>query len=137
MSVAVRARNGVAMGMDKSGTYQLPATNTWGKVLGFVARSGYPDTNLVNDACHMTGGPVRGTVSFQGQLNAVIGTRQFQAYVNGSPIGSAVNEDTLGTVSGVTLYPDDELELWGYSSLGIGRTVNPGATVTFIYFTPD
>lgn len=135
MIAVARARAGVAMGLDKSGT-QAIGQSVWTKVTGFVARAGYPDTNLVNDSCHMTGGPVTGTVTFRGQLAAALNTRQFQAGINGTLIDTPVNEDTTATVPNVTLGPDDELELWVFCSQLIGRTVNAGSTTTYIYFEP-
>jgi hypothetical protein len=122
-----------SMGMDKSGTFALGVSNTWVKVQGFVARSGYGATVITNHALVMDT-PGTGNIRWRGQFGAGLGTQQFRVVKNGSTIvGPAVNMNVIGTASSITMAIGDTLELQGFSSnTGAWGTVQPGAAVTFL-----
>jgi hypothetical protein len=122
-----------SMGMDKSGTFALGVSNTWVKVQGFVARSGYGATVITNHALVMDT-PGTGNIRWRGQCGAGLGTQQFRVVKNGSTIvGPAVNMNVIGTASSITMAIGDTLELQGFSSnTGAWGTVQPGAAVTFL-----
>jgi hypothetical protein len=125
------------MGMDKSGTQQLPASSPT-KITGWTVRSGHPDTSIVSDAMVMNGAGT-GTVTFRGGTGSVNGTFEFRAYHNGVGIGSWTNKNTVGSVTSVTVANGDTIELYAEASSAFPaqRVVSEGSTNTYIYFTPD
>ena len=129
------AEPGDEMGMDKSGT-QTIAQSAWTKVTSFTVRAGYPATTITGSALEMNGDRT-GTVTFRGDFGSGGLAQQFRAYLNGSPIGSAVNKATVGTVPSVSVVDGDLIELWAYCDSGSAspRTVSSGSTETYIYIT--
>lgn len=123
-----------AMGMDNT-TAAFLGQNTWAKVTGMTVRSGFGSTSIVNDGLVMDGAGAK-TVTFKGTFQASgIGNPRFQAYLNGTAIGSAVAPGTVGTVTGVTVVAGDRLELWGFSDAfgAQWETTSPGSTNTYLY----
>lgn len=127
-----------AMGMDKSGTFNLVAASTWVKVQGFVARSGYPSTVITSHALVMDAGGI-GNLRWRGGYGANLGTQQFRVVLNGTTVvGAAVNHSVIGTAAGITVTAGDTLELQGFVSTATNPwgTVQPGAAVTFLEWNP-
>lgn len=124
-----------SMGMDKSGS-QTIATGTWVKLVTFTVRSGFPSTNIVNSALVMDTNAV-GTVSWRGSFTGVTGTQQFRAVLNGvTVIGTAVNVNTVGTQTGVSVANGDTIELQGFTQFSGGfASVTGGAANTYLTFT--
>lgn len=122
-----------SMGMDKSGTYELPAPlSTWHRVTGWTVRAGFPDTVITSNAMVLDESAV-GTVEFRGAFSLTSGTQQFRAVLNGSTVIATVNSGVTSTTTGVAVTAGDTLELQGYASSSVGDTVS--STNVYIQFT--
>lgn len=124
-----------SMGMDKSGTYNLPAPNsTWHKITGWTVRSGFPSTVITSDALVMDA-TATGTVEFRGAFSLTSGgTQQFRAVLNGSTVIATADHQVTSTTTGVSVSVNDTLELQGYSASSTFDTVASGSNV-YLQFT--
>src|SRR5690606_32292571 len=122
------------MGMDKSGTQNLSANNTWIKLTGFTVRAGYPATNIV-DSELVIDVNATGDISFRGTFSLTSGTQQFRVVLNGTTVlGSPANTGVTGTILGQSLSAGDTLELQAFASASFADTVSAGAANTFLVF---
>lgn len=122
----------VPMGMDKSGTMELPAAdgNPY-KVTGWVVRAGYPDTSIVNDELVMQGTGTA-TVTYRGDLSSNFGTRTFYLFVNDVQVDSVgdASEDTFTPFNFVN---GDRVALYASATSTVGDVVQAGSTTTYVY----
>lgn len=123
-----------SMGMDKSGSQSI-AQNTWVKLVSFTVRSGYPSTVITGDALVMNAAAV-GNFTWRGQFTGVAGTQQFRIVRNGTTvIGAAVNQQVVGTATGVSVSNGDTIELQAFTQFSGGfASVTGGAAATYVYF---
>jgi hypothetical protein len=126
-------RPGHLVGMDKQGTYALPSTSTWHKIISWLPRPGFGFTSIVNDGLYIDGPGIK-TITYRSQFNIGSGTQQFRAYVDGVPVGTASNNAVINTVPNYPFKGGEHLELWGYATNAIGDVVQ-GSSSTYIYLT--
>lgn len=121
------------MGMDKNGN-QLIVVNTWTKLTAWTPRSGFGFTDIVNDALRIDGPGIR-NINFRGDFTAIGGVQEFQAYINGNPIGTAAGDGVPTTISNWSFAGGELLELWAWVTGTLARTVAGGAANTHIYLS--
>lgn len=127
----------VPMGMNKSGTLDINRV-TWTKITGWVARSGYPDTSIVNSELSVTSsGNATFTVSVTFGTGGSSGeTRGYRIVQNGSVVVTNTTTATLQTVSGthnIALTAGDLIRLEAYNASFL-TAVRRIQTSTYIYF---
>ncbi|TWH63048.1 hypothetical protein L612_010000000010, partial [Rhodococcus rhodochrous J38] len=122
-----------SMGMNKSGA-QSVAPGAWVKLEGFVVRSGFPATNIVNSALVMNESGM-GDIAFQGYNQLTTHNIQFRVVLNGTTVlGSPVSARTPGAIPGVAVSAGDTLELQALNNDFFARQV-PGDANTYLTFT--
>ncbi len=122
-----------SMGMNKSGA-QSVAPGAWVKLEGFVVRSGFPATNIINSALVMNESGM-GDIAFQGYNQLTTHNIQFRAVLNGTTVlGSPVSARTPGAIPAVAVSAGDTLELQALNSDFFARQV-PGDANTYLTFT--
>jgi hypothetical protein len=122
-----------SMGMDKSGTHQIPQS-AWTQITSWTVRTGFPATVITSDRLVIDNAGTY-TINWRAQYSASGGTQQFQIVHNGSTvIGSSSGQTGSGTITPINLAPGDTLELQGNStSFNTNhRTVLAGSTTTYI-----
>lgn len=123
------------MGMDKSGTQSIPASQSGGmKLTGFVSRSGF--AGPTGDALVATGtAQANVTASLQLTANSSF-PPTLHVRKNGTSVASAQvpSFQSVANIStSIALVSGDVLELWVVTVFGGGVTVQTGST--YLYFT--
>lgn len=94
-----------ASGMNKSGNYTLPSTNTWHTIPTWAVRSGFPDTVITSNGIQV---PDQAEISFAGQLtfgyqDSLSGNGMRMRVMAGSTqIGATAGTAGNGTVAALT-----------------------------------
>ncbi|MGI5216245.1 hypothetical protein [Nocardia sp. CA-290969] len=122
-----------SMGMNKSGTEAITA-NQWTTLTSFVIRAGFPATVISGGNTLVMDANALGTIRFRGNFTSIGGTQQFRVRLNGTQL-LTVNTATIGTVD-VTVSAGDTIDLQGFASSFLQRTVAAGATETWVEFIP-
>ncbi|WP_343466338.1 hypothetical protein AAI421_14385 [Rhodococcus aetherivorans] len=137
----------LASGMNKSGNYTLPSTNTWHTIPTWVVRSGFPDTVITSNGIQV---PDQAEISIAGQLtfgyqDSLSGNGMRMRVMAGSTqIGTTAATAGNGTVAALTPFTWKNetgatvlVTVQGYTtSASFSRNVVQGGVNSYLEMTP-
>lgn len=139
----VEALNFPPSGMNKSGNYTLPSTNTWHTVPTWAIRSGYPDTIIAGNGIEVPAGAevtIAGQLTF-GYSDSFSGNGMRMRVMAGSTqIGAVAGTPGNGTVAALTPFTwknetgaTQLITVQGYStSSSFGRNIVQGGVNSYL-----